>query len=74
MPRVCRHPDPVQACRACSCWHYDAYIGEDEEPCDWVEPDLCSACAGPGTAARQPAVAPDARSGEASASAQRVHS
>lgn len=46
-PPICRHPDPVQACRVCGCWHYDACLGDDEEPCHWVEPDLCSACAVP---------------------------
>ena len=45
-PPICRHPDPVRACRACGCWQYDACVHEeDEEPCHWAEPDLCSACA-----------------------------
>jgi len=51
MPPICRHPDPVQACRSCGCWQYDACEDEDESPCDWVEPDLCSACARPAIAA-----------------------
>ena len=28
MAPICRHPDPVQACRECGCWQYDAC--EDE--------------------------------------------
>jgi len=42
---ICRHPDPVQACRECGCWQYDACEDEEEGPCDWAEPDLCTACA-----------------------------
>lgn len=45
MPPICRHPFPVRACRVCGCCHYDACLGEDEEPCHWVDPDLCSVCA-----------------------------
>lgn len=45
LPPICRHPVPVQACRACGCWDYFACEGEDGEPCHWAEPDLCSVCA-----------------------------
>ena len=36
-----------RACRECGCT--DAFPCQDElfEPCRWVEPDLCSACATP---------------------------
>ena len=44
LPPVCRHPEPVRACRECGCWQYDACLHEDGEPCRWVEADLCSAC------------------------------
>ena len=57
MPPICRHPDPVQACKSCGCWHYDACIDEDEEPCGWAAPDLCSACARH-TPAPQPLITP----------------
>ena len=43
-PPTCRHPDPVQACRACGCWQYDACVDEEsEEPCHWEEPNLRAA-------------------------------
>lgn len=29
----------------CGCWDYDAYLDEDEEPCFWVAPDVCSGSA-----------------------------
>ena len=45
LPPICRHPAPVQACRACGCWQHDACLDENEEPCHWVEADLCSVCA-----------------------------
>ena len=55
-PPICRHPDPVQACRACGCWQYDACVDEEsEEPCHWEEPDLCSACARRGADRQTPA-------------------
>ena len=38
MPPICRHPDPVQACRECGCWQYDACEDEEEGPCDWAPP------------------------------------
>ena len=45
LPPACRHPEPVQTCRVCGCWQYDACLGENGETCHWVEADLCSACA-----------------------------
>ena len=45
-PPVCHHPEPVQACRVCGCWQFDACVTEDEEPCHWAETDLCSCCVG----------------------------
>lgn len=45
LPPVCRHPEPVQACRVCGCWQYDACLDENGEPCHWAEADLCSVCA-----------------------------
>ncbi len=45
MPPICRHPAPVPTCRECRCWDYHACLDENEEPCHWVESDLCSACA-----------------------------
>ena len=50
MPPVCRHPEPVQACRACGCWRHDGCVAGDEELCRWAESDLCSLSAsGAGT-------------------------
>ena len=31
-------------CRECGCWDYDACVSDTDEPCHWVEPDLCSSC------------------------------
>lgn len=36
----------VQECRQCGCTDDNACIDTDELPCSWVEPDLCSKCAG----------------------------
>ena len=44
LPPVCRHPGPVQACRACGCWQHDACLDEHGKPCRWVEAGLCSTC------------------------------
>ncbi len=35
--------DPI--CRGCGCWEWNACLHGDDEPCDWVEEDLCSVCA-----------------------------
>lgn len=37
----------TQKCRVCGCTDYDCRqcIERTGEPCYWVEPDLCSACA-----------------------------
>ena len=32
-------------CRVCGCSDHDACVNQYSEPCSWVEPDLCSACA-----------------------------
>lgn len=37
---------PLRCCRACGCHDWSACYGELTGPCWWVEPDLCSACAG----------------------------
>ncbi|MCJ7778047.1 MAG: ParB/RepB/Spo0J family partition protein [Sedimentisphaerales bacterium] len=34
----------VQSCRICACTDDKACIGDDGEPCHWVEKDLCSNC------------------------------
>jgi hypothetical protein len=38
---------PARACRVCGCSDSDcrACIEKTGEPCYWVAPDLCSACA-----------------------------
>jgi hypothetical protein len=33
-------------CRVCGCTERTPCIGQDEQPCHWVEEDLCSRCAG----------------------------
>ena len=47
--RLDRFPfhDGLQRCRACGCTEEDcsACAERTGEPCGWVEPDLCSACA-----------------------------
>jgi hypothetical protein len=37
-------------CRACGCSAFNACVDGVGESCRWVEPDLCSACAGKGGA------------------------
>jgi len=41
-------PSRVPACRECGCTDLDCSgcIAKTGTPCHWVEPDLCSACAG----------------------------
>ena len=36
---------PAARCRVCGCSDYDACLDPGGEPCNWVEPDLCSECA-----------------------------
>ena len=33
-------------CRVCGCSEFDPCFDENNEPCYWVEEDLCSACQG----------------------------
>lgn len=42
---ICPEPNchSAQVCRVCGCTEYNA-CETDDGPCDWVEPDLCSAC------------------------------
>lgn len=42
---VCDDPccQKEQVCRVCGCSDYEP-CGGDDNPCHWVEPDLCSAC------------------------------
>jgi hypothetical protein len=35
----------IPTCRICGCTEFDACGGDETEPCHWVGPDLCSACA-----------------------------
>jgi len=34
-----------ETCRVCGCTHYEACVDDVGEPCYWIEPGLCSACA-----------------------------
>lgn len=36
--------EDVQVCRECGCWEEEAC----DQGCEWVEPDLCSACVSQG--------------------------
>ncbi|HUS74320.1 MAG TPA: ParB/RepB/Spo0J family partition protein [Sedimentisphaerales bacterium] len=45
-PKKSGKKDKVQSCRICKCTDDKACIGDDGEPCHWVEPDLCSNCHG----------------------------
>ena len=41
-------PPPMpgdRICRGCGCWDWNACVDGDDEPCWWVEEDLCSVCA-----------------------------
>lgn len=31
-------------CRGCGCWDWNACVDCEDEPCWWVEDDLCSVC------------------------------
>lgn len=46
-PEIRRRFDQVPACRICGCTDDDCRqcIEKSGEPCQWIEPDLCSACA-----------------------------
>ncbi len=44
-PRDIDENQAIRRCRVCGCCDYQACMTEDG-PCHWVEPDLCSGCAG----------------------------
>lgn len=48
LDRALRPPAPEgwPACRSCGCWQHAACWDEEAGACWWVEPDLCSHCAG----------------------------
>lgn len=33
-----------QVCRSCGCTNGNACLDENNEPCAWIEDDLCTAC------------------------------
>jgi aspartate/methionine/tyrosine aminotransferase len=43
----------VRTCRVCGCTESNACVNADGETCDWIEEDLCSACANGGDASAE---------------------
>lgn len=39
-------PEGWPTCRECGCWEFSACWDDEAGACWWVEPDLCSHCAG----------------------------